>query len=634
MNWGVADDTRAGTASRVATFGLFLGIALCGSADAVTSATRLGPEGGSISWIRTSGRHVYAFGYREGNHPTPGVGGNAWVSADIGTTWHPATAGELAALPKDLEPGTVRHPSYRRVLYRIIGRAPNWSFQVSTDGGATFRTRSRLRGKNAIRDFPGIVVLPTRPAATVLLVEHWTDSTVRSRYLRSTDGGRTWATPETRPKLINSVTAVPGSATVLYMTAASTSGFGTWLYRSRDAGATWELSTRRKLPGDDDDARLVLNPWRPDDMLLEGGFFDQGVFRSRDRGAHWERTLSGYVSSIVVDRAHPGVIYGASEAGIVRSSDLGRTWITSNAGIRNAEVRGVSIRGGRIYVNGQLGTGQVATSTDGGASWSTVPTGELFVLNGVRASAVAVDNTDSRRILVSGAEGLAWSDDTGANWHQTGIQAAALTDDMVTGEVYALTPYGRVMVAPHVGDPFTARGVAPMMPGFAFVASAGTLYATGGQGLFGFKAPHFLMRSFDGGRTWSRSASITGDVVDVALAPSEPMTAYIREQREGIDVDALLVTRNGGTSWSRLPLRGLPSTGVTTIAVDATNPLRLYAGASRPGIWTSADGGITWTRLSSEPRLVSMIVQNPGNTSQLFVGTWGFGFWRVDKDVL
>ena len=519
-------------------------------------------------------------------------------------------------------------------MYRLIGRAPNWSFQVSTDGGATFRTRSRLRGKNAIPDFPEIVVLPTSPGATVLLVERWTDSAVPARYLRSTDGGRTWTAPKTRPKLINSVTAVPGSATVLYMTATSTSGFGTWLYRSRDAGATWELSTRRKLPGDDDDARLVLNPWRPDDMLVEGGVFDQGVFRSRDRGAHWERTLSGYVSSIVVDRAHPGVIYGASETGIVRSSDLGRTWITSNAGIRNASVRGISIRGGRIYVNGQLGTGQVATSTDGGASWSTVPTGELFVLNGVRASAVAVDNTDSRRILVSGAEGLAWSDDTGANWHQTGIQAAALTDDMVTGEIYALTPYGRVMVAPRVGDPFTARGVAPMMPGFAFVASAGTLYATGGQGLFGFRSPHFLMRSFDGGRTWSRSASVDGDVVDVALAPSEPMTAYIREQREGTEVDALLVTRNGGTSWSRLPLRGLPSPGVTTITVDVADPLRLYAGAGRPGIWTSADGGATWTRLSSEPRSVSMIVQNPGNASQLFVGTWGFGFWRVDKDVL
>ena len=173
-----------------------------------------------------------------------------------------------------------------------------------------------------------------------------------------------------------------------------------------------------------------------------------------------------------------------------------------------------------------------------------------------------------------------------------------------------------------------------MMPGFAFVASAGTLYATGGQGLFGFRSPHFLMRSFDGGRTWSRSASVDGDVVDVALAPSEPMTAYIREQREGTEVDALLVTRNGGTSWSRLPLRGLPSPGVTTITVDVADPLRLYAGAGRPGIWTSADGGATWTRLSSEPRSVSMIVQNPGNASQLFVGTWGFGFWRVDKDVL
>lgn len=155
--------------------------------------------------------------------------------------------------------------------------------------------------------------------------------------------------PKTRPKLINSVTAVPGSATVLYMTATSTSGFGHLaLPVPRCRGKRGSRVPAGKLPGDDDDARLVLNPWRPDDMLVEGGVFDQGVFRSRDRGAHWERTLSGYVSSIVVDRAHPGVIYGASETGIVRSSDLGRTWITSNAGIRNASVRARFVAAGSM----------------------------------------------------------------------------------------------------------------------------------------------------------------------------------------------------------------------------------------------------------------------------------------------
>lgn len=116
--------TRAPAASRVATFGLFLGIALCGSADAVTSATRLGPDGGPVDVIRTSGRHVYAIGYQEGDRLIPGVGGNAWVSADSGATWHPATAGELAALPKALNRGTARHPRYRRVMYRLTAARP------------------------------------------------------------------------------------------------------------------------------------------------------------------------------------------------------------------------------------------------------------------------------------------------------------------------------------------------------------------------------------------------------------------------------------------------------------------------------------------------------------------------------
>lgn len=617
---------------RLTTFGLLLVIAFTGAANGATTATRIGPDGGPINWMTTAGNRVYAFGFAEDVNPTPGIGGNAWVSTDAGVNWHAATRAELAVLPNDADFGVVVHPNDKRVLYRLRGRPAHMLFQVSVDAGATWRTRSQLREKG-LSWLPSVTIAPTRPLATVLLTG-WSNSGTRSLYLRSTDGGRTWTRPTVRPRWINSVTAAPGHAKTLYMTSPGASGSAVWLYRSRDAGATWDLGNRRKLPVESlDDEQLILNPWRPDVMLLNSDF-GQGVFRSTDRGAHWVKVISDPVNDVLVDHAHPGVVFATNDAGILRSRNLGGTWTPSNAGIRNASVEHISIGGGRIYLKGQLGTGPLTSSTDGGATWSPVPTGDTFALNGVPSLNIATDSSDSSRIIVAGSEGLTWTDDGGAHWNPTGIEVAALTNDAATGEIYALTPYGRVMTAQHVGDQLVARGVAPMTPGIAFVARAGVLYLTGGQPPFGLSPPHYLMRSFDGGRTWTRSANIAGGVLDVAMAPSDPMTAYVREQNGITGTTRLLVTHNGGTSWTRLALKGVPPTGLTTVTVDAADPLRLYAGVARPGVWTSTDGGMTWAQLSTQPHAVAQIVQNPGNAAQLFVGTWEFGFWRVEKDVL
>ncbi|MEI2695194.1 MAG: hypothetical protein V9E90_09010 [Saprospiraceae bacterium] len=73
--------------------------------------------------------------------------------------------------------------------------------------------------------------------------------------------------------------------------------------------------------------------------------------------------------------SRPGVIYAGTEAGMLRSADGGRTWRDRNVGLRaggNRSPYALAVAGTRtrIYVTGFLGRSTVASSADGGATWT------------------------------------------------------------------------------------------------------------------------------------------------------------------------------------------------------------------------------------------------------------------------
>ena len=78
----------------------------------------------------------------------------------------------------------------------------------------------------------------------------------------------------------------------------------------------------------------------------------------------------------------------------------------------------------------------------------------------------------------------------------------------------------------------------------------------------------------------------------ITVHPTNADIIYIGTQ------DGPYRSRDGGDAWERLafPERGLQ---VWSIAVDPTNPRRLYAGTSPVGVFRSDDGGDTWRRLSN-----------------------------------
>lgn len=133
-----------------------------------------------------------------------------------------------------------------------------------------------------------------------------------------------------------------------------------------------------------------------------------------------------------------------------------------------------------------------------------------------------------------------------------------------------------------------------------------------------------LFRSSDGGDTWERVLYVneTTGASDVAIDPLDPdivyagMYDYLRRPwhfRSGGPGSGLFRSADGGDSWTRLTdaalANGLPGTDVigrVGVSVHAADPNRVYAlieSREEGELWRSDDRGITWRMVSAERRL-------------------------------
>ena len=88
---------------------------------------------------------------------------------------------------------------------------------------------------------------------------------------------------------------------------------------------------------------------------------------------------------------------------------------------------------------------------------------------------------------------------------------------------------------------------------------------------------------------------------------------------------------DAGTRWRLITTVGLPLQAKwSALAVDQSDPDRLYAGSKWSGVWTSGDAGVHWTRITAAPRGVTSIRQDAALPARLWIGTDGYGIWRVD----
>jgi photosystem II stability/assembly factor-like uncharacterized protein len=124
-----------------------------------------------------------------------------------------------------------------------------------------------------------------------------------------------------------------------------------------------------------------------------------------------------------------------------------------------------------------------------------------------------------------------------------------------------------------------------------------------------------VYKTTDGGKTWTNvglpdSWSISRIIVD-PHDPQHVIVGAFGDPFRDSEARGVYVTDDGGKTWSKTLYVG-PQTGVAELAMDPNDPAVIYAsmwqfrrlpwtfhsGGPDDGIWRSADGGRTWTRLA------------------------------------
>jgi photosystem II stability/assembly factor-like uncharacterized protein len=573
--------------------------------------------------------------------------GVLYRSEDAGLRWH------------RLSPGFPRRgASLDEILVDPRGAVLVGFWEVAGSGGGIARSED---GGKSFALLPGIDGQSVRAVAQAASNPDVLVAGTISGVFRSLDGGKAWhrITPEGHGELRNveSIAVDPGSADVIYV--------GTWHlpWKTTDGGLNWEL-IHTGMIDDSDVFTMTVDRWNARKVYATAC---SGIYRSADGAAKWTRirgipassrrtrsfaqspdnqevfyagTTEGlWISedatvtwrqatpkSVVVNSvlALPGgpLLLGSDGAGVLRSTDDGKSWMTSNQGfserfvsrilfdaagrrvlagiwgdrhhggvfaapsprgpwtrvgpgLEGREVLSLAVAGGRIIAGTDDG---LFLSADPAAPWRRLPT----LVGGVDLHPRVTDilALSDQALLAASAQGILRSLDGGLTWRRPslgmwGPAHALAASSRSLGLVLAATPLG-FFKSVDGGDRWVlvsrGLGVAEAHT-IAFVPSNDrVVYATSTKGLF---------RSKDQGATWSQ---VTGgipftDITGLALRP-DGRTIYASDFTWG----GIFKSQDAGETWARLPTEGLVSDRIWTLGLDPTSPDRILVASPSGGL--------------------------------------------------
>jgi len=219
-----------------------------------------------------------------------------------------------------------------------------------------------------------------------------------------------------------------------------------------------------------------------DPDIIFAGTRPSALFRSKDGGQTWKKlsvelaetcpaVTIPRVTALLVDPAdHNNVWAGVEVDGVRRSKDGGDTWEVVNGGLTDPDIHNLAITVGPPKTLLTICPREVFSSTDDGATWSTVGAGNQVSIPYCRAVAVKADdpqviymgNGDS---AFGGQGALHRSSDRGSTWEAlplpvkpNGTVWDLATHPSDTDFILASTINGQVFYSTDAGDSWSKIG--------------------------------------------------------------------------------------------------------------------------------------------------------------------------------
>jgi len=246
----------------------------------------------------------------------------------------------------------------------------------SDDGGETW---ARLAGFNR----PGLImdhlIVDPRDSETVYAAAHRHKEP--GGFFKSRDGGKTWKeSGELKGEALHSLTQSPKDPDVLL------AGTNRGIYRSDDAGESWELLPTQATPGLINVESLAVDP-RNSDVIYAGTWYLP--YKTTDGGKTWGITKTGVIDdsdifAIEIDQSNPDHVIMSACSGIYETKNAGSTWRKVN-GIPSQSRRTRAIlqnpaKPEIIYAGTTEG---FWLSTNGGADWRVTTNRQGFEINAI-----------------------------------------------------------------------------------------------------------------------------------------------------------------------------------------------------------------------------------------------------------
>ena len=525
----------------------------------------------------------------------------------------------------------------------------------------------------------------------------WSSSQHRGLY-KTSDAGKTWkkilfVNNETR---CADITINPANPKIMLASfwqfrrkpfGFSSGGPGSALYKSTDAGETWNKITQGLPSGDLGRLVITVNPLKPAEVLAIVEASTPGLYLSKDEGSSWEKLAATenitarpfYFSTMVFDPKDAKRVYRPAYD-FSYSKDGGFSWSNTVIGgvVPHADHHALWINPDNTDML-YLGTdGGVYLSLNKGVSWqflNSLPVGQFYH--------VAADNEPVYNVyggLQDNGSWMAANSSAGgvgsANWLNLNggdgfwVQPSPVNSkivfaesqggnanriDLSTGLSFSIKPQKMAGEEEHRFNWSTP-----------IVTGPSAKKQTNGKPSYNlYIANQYLYKSTDDGRNWARispdlttndkakqkteeSGGITGDntsaenhctIFTVTQHPTNENIIWV-----GTDDGNLQLTTDAGKTWTnkapQVWAAGIPRNAwVSCIEISKLNPKRMYAsfdnhmyGDHASYFAMSTDGGNNWKKLTSPEftGFAHVIREDIKNEKLLFAGTEMGLFFSLD----